>query len=267
MIFEAVARWDMDQFSTQLLNGRPPYPYSDDELRKVAPLRRAKPARLDSSELFWQRFHVVSMIDTNTNTVAGTVPVGNAPYGVAITADGTKIYVTNALDDTVSVVNTATNLVIAHYTCGGRTPGCCSHNSNSPKINAVPEPYGLAVTPDGGRASVTNNHTNTASVINTSTNAITATVPAGNQHSGSHTGRHQGVRRGLELGSVISMASDTVIATIPIPSSPDLFGIFIESSRPESPAPTNTTGSLANTSTYLPADWCRGPGRRLREPA
>jgi hypothetical protein len=31
-----LARWDMDQFSMQLLNGRPSYPYSDDELRKVA---------------------------------------------------------------------------------------------------------------------------------------------------------------------------------------------------------------------------------------
>jgi transposase len=31
-----LARWDMDQFSMQLLNCRPPYPYSDDELRKVA---------------------------------------------------------------------------------------------------------------------------------------------------------------------------------------------------------------------------------------
>jgi YVTN family beta-propeller protein len=122
VILEAVARWDMDQLSMQLLNGRPPYPYSDDELRKMAPLRRARPTRLDSSEPFWQRFHVVSMIDTNTNTVAGTIPLGNAPYGVAITPDGTKIYVTNALDDTVPVINTATNLVIAHFTCGGRTP-------------------------------------------------------------------------------------------------------------------------------------------------
>jgi hypothetical protein len=33
---QVLARWDMDQFSMQLLNGRPPYPYSDDELRKVA---------------------------------------------------------------------------------------------------------------------------------------------------------------------------------------------------------------------------------------
>ena len=29
-------RWDMDQFNLQPLNGRPPYPYLDDELRKVA---------------------------------------------------------------------------------------------------------------------------------------------------------------------------------------------------------------------------------------
>jgi hypothetical protein len=33
---QVLARWDMDQFSMQLLNGRPPYLYSDDELRKVA---------------------------------------------------------------------------------------------------------------------------------------------------------------------------------------------------------------------------------------
>ena len=31
-----LARWDLDQFSMQPVNGRPSYPYSDDELRKVA---------------------------------------------------------------------------------------------------------------------------------------------------------------------------------------------------------------------------------------
>jgi hypothetical protein len=29
-------RWDMDRFATQPLDGRPAYPYRDDELRKVA---------------------------------------------------------------------------------------------------------------------------------------------------------------------------------------------------------------------------------------
>lgn len=33
---QVLIRWDMDQFSMQPLDGRPPYPYSDDELRKVA---------------------------------------------------------------------------------------------------------------------------------------------------------------------------------------------------------------------------------------
>jgi hypothetical protein len=33
---QVLARWDMDQFSMQLPNGRLPYLYSDDELRKVA---------------------------------------------------------------------------------------------------------------------------------------------------------------------------------------------------------------------------------------
>jgi hypothetical protein len=33
---QVLVRWDGDQFSMQPLNGRLPYPYSDDELRKVA---------------------------------------------------------------------------------------------------------------------------------------------------------------------------------------------------------------------------------------
>ncbi len=35
----------------------------------------------------------VSVIDTSTNKVIATVPVGDDPHGVAVTPDGTKIYV------------------------------------------------------------------------------------------------------------------------------------------------------------------------------
>jgi YVTN family beta-propeller protein len=41
------------------------------------------------------------------------IPVGSDPYGIAITADGSKVYVTNAADNTVSVIDTATNTVAA----------------------------------------------------------------------------------------------------------------------------------------------------------
>src|SRR5262244_2845507 len=47
--------------------------------------------------------NTVSVIDTATNTVVATVPVGSVPLGVAITPDGTRAYVANPGSGTVSV--------------------------------------------------------------------------------------------------------------------------------------------------------------------
>jgi YVTN family beta-propeller protein len=44
----------------------------------------------------------VSVIATATNMVSATIPVGVEPLGVAVTPDGSKVYVTNALDNTTS---------------------------------------------------------------------------------------------------------------------------------------------------------------------
>ena len=60
----------------------------------------------------------VSVIDTATNTVSATVAVGNQPFGVAITPDGTKAYVANQNAGTVSVIDTATNTVSATVAVG-----------------------------------------------------------------------------------------------------------------------------------------------------
>ena len=59
----------------------------------------------------------ISVIDTATNKVIGTVNVGSFPLGIAVNPDGKKVYVTNSGGDstnftgTVSVINTATNLL------------------------------------------------------------------------------------------------------------------------------------------------------------
>jgi YVTN family beta-propeller protein len=54
------------------------------------------------------------VIDTATNTVIGSpIPVGSGPYGVAVTPDGSKVYVVNSGDNTVSAIDTATNMVVA----------------------------------------------------------------------------------------------------------------------------------------------------------
>src|SRR5215813_2594087 len=55
--------------------------------------------------------NTVSVLDTATNTVVATVPVGPIPFGVAITPDGAHAYVANQGSDTVSVLATASNTV------------------------------------------------------------------------------------------------------------------------------------------------------------
>ena len=57
------------------------------------------------------------MIDTATNTVTATIPDIGAT-GVAVTPDGTKVYVANTSRDTVSVIDAATNTVIATIAVG-----------------------------------------------------------------------------------------------------------------------------------------------------
>jgi YVTN family beta-propeller protein len=102
----------------------------------------------------------VSVIAMATNEVIATIPVGSEPGGVAVTPDGSKVYVANSLSNTVSAIATATNTVIATIPVGAN-------------------PFGVAVTPDGSKVYVANAGfgTNTVSAIATATNRVTATIP------------------------------------------------------------------------------------------
>ena len=55
----------------------------------------------------------VAVIDTATDTVVATIPVGILPEAVAITPDGTRAYVANAASSTASVIDIASNTVVA----------------------------------------------------------------------------------------------------------------------------------------------------------
>jgi YVTN family beta-propeller protein len=60
-----------------------------------------------------RRLDAVSVIDTATNTVTGLpIAVGILPRGVAVTPDGSEVYVTNTGSNTMSVIDTATNTVV-----------------------------------------------------------------------------------------------------------------------------------------------------------
>ena len=99
----------------------------------------------------------VSVIDTATNTVTATIPVGHEPFGVAVHPDGSTVYVTNSGDGTISVIDTATNTVITTITVGGDIL------------------YGIAATPDGSTLYVANAYGSIA-VIDTATNKVIDTI-------------------------------------------------------------------------------------------
>ena len=72
------------------------------------------------------------------------MPVGNYPNGIVVTPDGSKVYNTNYADNTVSVIDTATNTVTTTVPVGNG-------------------PVGIGVIPNRSKVYVTNNIGNTVS--------------------------------------------------------------------------------------------------------
>ncbi|MDP4038809.1 MAG: ATP-binding protein [bacterium] len=56
--------------------------------------------------------NTVSVVDASTNLKVNTVNVGNFPGGIAISPDGTKVYVANFADSTISIINTSNDQII-----------------------------------------------------------------------------------------------------------------------------------------------------------
>jgi YVTN family beta-propeller protein/VCBS repeat-containing protein len=113
----------------------------------------------------------VSVIDTATHTIIDADPVapggdpiavGSGPYGVAFSPDGSVAYVTNAISDTVSVIDTATHTVI-------------DADPATPAVDSIPvgsRPFWVAFSPDGSFVYVTHEGGGMVSVIDTATHGV-----------------------------------------------------------------------------------------------
>jgi YVTN family beta-propeller protein len=110
----------------------------------------------------------VSAIDTATNTVITTIPVGAAPRNLAVSPNGNRVYVANSNANTVSVIATNTNTVVDTIVVGvpQDEPG---------EFSRV---WDIAVSPDGSRVYVTATG-GTVSVINTTSHAVSGPYAAG----------------------------------------------------------------------------------------
>jgi YVTN family beta-propeller protein len=158
-----------------------------------------------------------SVIDTATDTVTGTFPVGPNTGGIAGTPDGSTVYLANTdsatIASTVSVIGTATNTVTATIPVGV-------------------QPLGVAVTPDGSAVYVANLQSRTVSVIATATNTVTATIPVGGfpfyvavTPDGTKVYVTGPPAPSGDTVSVIATATNTVTATIPVGVRP--FGVAV----------------------------------------
>jgi YVTN family beta-propeller protein len=150
-----------------------------------------------SSDTVSKTITVPSMVDGN---VAG----GGDPNILAITPEGSKLYVASYTAGTVADIATSTDAVTKTITLAGTTPnpnalaltpnGCQlyvhDHANNlldaitvssdavaaSPAVGATGDPTGMSVTPDSAHVYVANHNANSVSVIATSTNTVSATL-------------------------------------------------------------------------------------------
>ena len=207
----------------------------------------------------------VSIIDTSTNNVIGTIEVGNYPYGIAVNPDGTKVYAANYGSNNVSVIDTSTNTVTATVPVGvtplgvavspdGKKVYVANYNSDNisvidaatnkitDTVNVGDFPVGIAVNPDGTKVYVANINPfgsemnyermiGTVSVINATTNNVTATVKIGESPSGiavNPTGTKVYVANyGSSNVSVIDTSTNTVMSIISVGNRP--YGVAVNS--------------------------------------
>jgi YVTN family beta-propeller protein len=125
---------------------------------------------------------------------------------------GPPAFVANHGDGTVSVLDTASNVVVATVTVGS-------------------EPAGAAVAPSGARAYVTNQAaTGTVSVIDTAVNGVVATVTVGARASGVAVklpgNRAYVTNRDDKNVSVIDTATNGIVATVTVGNNP--LGVAID---------------------------------------
>lgn len=102
----------------------------------------------------------VVVLDTRTDEILKIIPVEGGPVGVAFTPGG-EAWIHSDYDGSVSVIDMATDEVVARIETGGMGAGR------------------MAVSPDGRYAASTHGDTEDVAIINTATREVVASVPLG----------------------------------------------------------------------------------------
>lgn len=121
-------------------------------------LTHSIPANL--AYLTYQSGSVINIIDTDTNSITGTIWAGDGAWEQVMSVDGNKLYVVNYISNSVSVIDTGTNSVVATISVGIT-------------------PVASAIHPTRPLLFVTNNQSYNVSVIDTYGNIGAGMFPTG----------------------------------------------------------------------------------------
>jgi len=211
----------------------------------------------------------VNMVDAIG--VTATIPVGRTPQGVAYDSAKGEVFVSNAQDNTTSVISDSTNTVVATIPVGGYPDGVAydaakgeifvvnlySNNvmvisdSTNAVVATIPvgqSPYNIAYDSAKGELFVTNSYDGTVSVISDSTNTVVATIPTGVEpfSIAYDSGKGEIFVANFETDSknyslsVISDSTNEVVATLPLPGAPSF--VVYDSGKGEIFVPTGVGG-------------------------
>jgi YVTN family beta-propeller protein len=149
-------------------------------------------------------------------TDAATTSIAVGGLPCAITLGGGRVYVANVNTSDVSVLDTATRSVLATVPVGD-------------------QPCAAAALPALGRVYIGNYGSDTVSVIDTAANAVVATIPVGNGPFGLAANPGRGlvyVTNGYDDSlSVIDGVTGTVLTTVPVGRDPDAVAVDPSTNR------------------------------------
>ncbi|MEZ0367114.1 protein kinase [Mycobacterium sp. pUA109] len=225
--------------------------------------RPAKPAKADNNP--------TPVSASTPRTVTATIKVGDHPGLIAVDPTTHTVYLTQPVEDTVAVIDPATNTIAttvkvgeipagdrntqegvavdpaAHtlYAAKTRTDGTVAvidttTNTVTATIKVGEFPMGIAVDPTSHTAYAVNAHDDTVSAIDTTTNTVTATIKVGKLPMGiavdpaSHTAYV--TNSGDDTVSVIDTTTNTISSTV----------YFVKSAHWVAVDPTSHTAYVTN---------------------
>lgn len=165
----------------------------------------------------------LSLVNLENGKVVKKITVQRGPDSLVLSADATTLYCANVYDNSVSVIDTATNAVKVTVT-----------------DKTILGPFTMALTPDGKSLYITNYgnplypdriDNNTVTVIDTATNTVTKAIPGvGSAPAGiaiTPNGRYAYVTSYKSPGtvSVVDIAAGTVVQTLNVGGRPSQVAI------------------------------------------